>query len=138
MILNKRVMERASFAFLQERKEGAKMMRTCEENIYIYRYRRGKNFNFTHQKVNKLNFGDFPLHCIRTCALGKKNMEDAIKGRKKRRARRKRRWKKKERNEEKKDGGKRSEGAVSHMTCSHSPQPVMSFLMTVMRTDLIH
>lgn len=42
--------------------------------------RRGKNFNFTPQKVNKLNFGDFPLHCIPTCALGKKNMEDAIKG----------------------------------------------------------
>lgn len=41
--------------------------------------RRGKNLNFTHQKVNKLNFGDFPLHCIPTCALGGK-AEDAIKG----------------------------------------------------------
>lgn len=97
--------------------------------------RRGKNFNFTPQKVNKLNFGDFPLHCIPTCALGKKNMEDAIKGQEKKE------MEKKERNEgggKKMEGGKRSEGAVSHMTCSHSPQPVMSFLMTVMRTDLIH
>lgn len=97
--------------------------------------RRGKNFNFTPQKVNKLNFGDFPLHCIPTCALGKKKIwRMQLKGR------RKRRWKKREkrRGEKKMEGGKRSEGAVSHMTCSHSPQPVMSFLMTVMRTDLIH
>ena len=36
------------------------------------------------------------------------------------------------------EGGIRSEGEVSQqtqMTCSHSPQPVMSFLMTVARTD---
>lgn len=30
-----------------------------------------KTSNFTHQKVNKLNFGDFPLHCIPTCPLGR-------------------------------------------------------------------
>lgn len=88
--------------------------------------RRGKNLNFTHQKVNKQNFGDFPLHCFPTCALGGKT-EDAIKGQEDEGRGLGGAWgneKEKETNKKKKkDGGREGKEVrdpAVHMTCSHS------------------
>lgn len=40
----------------------------------------GEKLNFTHQKVNKLNFGSFPLHCIPASALGGKKKKKKKSG----------------------------------------------------------
>lgn len=76
--------------------------------------------------------GGFPLRCVHTS----KNGGWELKGGRGEEGVEKGNGVREKRDERMMERGKRSEGEVSrqtHMTCSHSPQPVMSSLMTVTR-----
>lgn len=85
----------------------------------------GGGFNFTHQEVNKLNFGDFLLHCS---TIGGEKL-DGINGRRWRTA-----WREREGNKSER-WGQEKEVRESYFNKLKWLEASDEFFMTVMRTD---